>query len=65
MREEFNLDSVLFYCKAFRKRLEHSRSKEKHSTTSRVSPYTAAYTSCYPLYTYGNRIEHSQEFLIC
>ena len=42
MREEFNLDSVLFYCKAFRKRLEHSRSKEKHSTTSRVSPYTAA-----------------------
>ena len=28
MREEFNLDSVLFYCKAFRKRLELSRRKE-------------------------------------
>ena len=76
MREEFNgffivkkkyrsLDCALLYCKMFWKRLEHSRSKEKHSTTCRVSPYTAAYTSCYPGYTYGNRTEHSQQFLIC
>ena len=32
---------MLFFCKALRKRLEHLRSEEKHSTTSPVSPYTS------------------------
>ena len=35
------LCSVMLCCEALRKRLEHSRSREKHSTTSRVSPYTS------------------------
>ena len=48
MRVEFNgffitkqirrLDRVLFCCKAFRKRLQQPRSREKHSTTSCVPP---------------------------
>ena len=32
---------ILFCCKALRKRLEHLRSEEKHSTASRVSPHTS------------------------
>ena len=35
------LDCALFCCKAFFKQLECSRSGEKHSTTSRVSPYSS------------------------
>ena len=36
-----SLDCALFCYKALRKRLEHSRSGKKHSTTSRVSLYTS------------------------
>ena len=41
------LCSVLLY-KALRKRLEHSRSREKHSPTARVSPYTSFVLSPLP-----------------
>ena len=36
-----SLDCSLFCCKGRRKPLEHLRRRGKHSTTSRVSPYTS------------------------
>ena len=36
-----SLDCALFSYKALRKRLEHSRSGDKHLTMSCVSPYTS------------------------
>ena len=59
-----SLDCALFCCKALRKRLEHSRSREKHSTSSRVSPYTSLCSSRFLRALQQNRAQSRLLYLL-